>query len=261
MFIDTHCHFNFPAFTQNLTASINAIRQANIVGLIVPAVSANHFTQLLQLADKYPEIYAALGLHPIYQHSEADLQQLTNMVRNMPNKLVAIGEIGLDRYDLTVNWQQQLSFFRAQLALAKRFDLPVLIHSRKAHDIMYHELRQANLPRRGVIHGFSGSYQQAMQFIKLGYYIGVGGVISYVRANKTRNTIAKLPLTSLMLETDAPDMPLSGQQGEINRPENIVEIYNILIQLRHESPSQIINGILTNTLTLFNRINKIEFPK
>ena len=109
-----------------------------------------------------------------------------------------------------------------------------------------------------MIHGFSGSYQQALQFIKLGYYIGVGGVISYTRANKTCQTIAKLPLESLVLETDAPDMPLSGRQGQINRPENIVDIFNILSQLRTEQPSQIINAILTNTLTLFSRINRME---
>ena len=109
-----------------------------------------------------------------------------------------------------------------------------------------------------MIHGFSGSYQQAMQFIKLGYYIGVGGVISYTRANKTRHTIAKLPLESLVLETDAPDMPLSGRQGQINRPENIVDTFNILCQLRVEDYKQIGKTILTNTLTLFNRINKMK---
>ncbi|OCG21124.1 deoxyribonuclease YjjV [Gilliamella sp. wkB108] len=259
MFIDTHCHFDFPAFTNNLNESINRLRQANIAGLIIPAVSVTHYETILQLANEHEEIYAALGLHPIYQHTETDLQQLTQIIEESPNKLVAIGEIGLDRYNLTVDWQQQLTFFRSQLSLAKRFNLPVLIHSRKTHDVMYHELHQANLPCRGVIHGFSGSYQQAMQFIKLGYYIGVGGVISYTRANKTRNAIAKLPLESLVLETDAPDMPLSGQQGQINRPENIVEVFKILSQLRSEPSSQILNEILTNTLTLFNRINKIKF--
>ncbi|OCG14852.1 TatD family hydrolase [Gilliamella sp. WF3-4] len=258
MFIDTHCHFDFPPFAGALGDSMYKVRQAGIVGLIIPAVSANYFDTVLQLTDLYPELYAALGLHPIYQHTMADLELLTHIVETKPKKLVAIGEIGLDRYDLTVDWQQQLSFFRSQLALAKRFDLPVLIHSRKSHDIMYHELQQANLPCHGVIHGFSGSYQQAMQFIKLGYYIGVGGVISYERANKTRNTIAQLPLESLVLETDAPDMPLSGRQGQVNRPEYIVEVFKVLLQLRKESSDHILNTILTNTLTLFSRINRVK---
>lgn len=264
MFIDTHCHFDFPPFSDHLDQSISRIKHANIAGLIVPTVSANRFSTVLQLSQQYHEIYAALGLHPIYQHSEQDLQQLTETLKAEKNNVVAIGEIGLDRYilenslDITIDWQQQCYFFRSQLALAKQFDLPVLIHSRRAHDAMYHELRQANLPCRGVIHGFSGSYEQAMQFVKLGYYIGVGGVISYERAKKTRNTIAKLPLSSLLLETDAPDMPLQGQQGEPNRPENIVQIFDILTQLRSESATQILDAISINTLTVFSRINKMD---
>lgn len=260
MFIDTHCHFDFPLFTDDITDSIRQLRQAQIVGLIIPGVSVNHFNTILQLANDYDEVYAALGLHPIYQHTQADLEQLGHIVKQKPKKLVAIGEIGLDKYDQTIDWQQQLSFFRSQLALAKQCDLPILVHSRKTHDIIYHELHQADLPCRGVIHGFSGSYQQAMQLIKIGYYIGVGGVISYARANKTRNTIAQLPLESLVLETDAPDMPLSGRQGQANRPEYIVETFNILCQLRNEPAEQIRNTILTNTLTLFSRINKMERP-
>lgn len=258
MFIDTHCHFNFPAFVTDLDNSINHIRQAQITGLIIPAVCADHFSQILQLSGQYHELYAALGLHPIYQHSPTDLEILVDKVSTHSKKIVAIGEIGLDRYDNSIAWQKQLDFFRVQLSIAKRFDLPILVHSRKTHDVIYHELHQANLPCRGVIHGFSGSYQQAMQFVKLGYYIGVGGVISYARANKTRQTIAKLPLESLVLETDAPDMPLSGRQGQINRPENIVDIFKILCQLRPENPIEIRDTILTNTLTLFNRINKME---
>ncbi|NUF49412.1 TatD family hydrolase [Gilliamella sp. ESL0250] len=261
MFIDTHCHFDFPPFTDYLADSIAKIRQADIIGLIIPAVSANYFDTVLQLADNYHELYAALGLHPIYQHTMADLELLTDIVKTKPKKLIAIGEIGLDRYDLSIDWQQQLSFFRSQLTLAKQFDLPVLIHSRKAHDIMYHELHRANLPCRGIIHGFSGSYQQAMQFVKLGYYIGVGGVISYERANKTRNTIAQLPLESLVLETDAPDMPLSGRQGQINRPEYIAEVFNILTQLRNESAEHIMHTILANTLTLFSSINRVKITQ
>ncbi|MCX8574322.1 MULTISPECIES: TatD family hydrolase [unclassified Gilliamella] len=256
MFIDTHCHFDFPIFTTDIADSIDKIQQAKIDALIVPAVSANHFHTILHLAEQYNEVYAALGLHPIYQHTESDLEKLSDIINKNPQKLVAMGEIGLDKYNLTVDWQQQLFYFRSQLTLAKKYDLPVLIHSRKTHDIMYHELHQANLPCRGVIHGFSGSYQQAMQFVKLGYYIGVGGVISYARANKTRQTIAQLPLESLVLETDAPDMPLSGRQGQINRPEYLIEIFHVLSQLRKEPQPEILRTILSNTLTLFSRINQ-----
>ncbi len=258
MFIDTHCHFDFPPFTDELSDALSLLKQAKVDGLIIPSVLAVHFDRVLNLANQHREIYAALGLHPIYFHTESDLDSLTEKLKSKPNKLVAIGEIGLDKYDLTIEWSQQLLFFRAQLKLAKQFDLPVLIHSRRAHDVVFRELSQIDLPCKGVIHGFSGSYEQAMQFVKLGYAIGVGGVISYARANKTRNAIAKLPLTSLVLETDAPDMPLSGQQGKINRPEYISQIFQVLSELRDEPSSKIRDTILTNTLTLFSRINRIN---
>ncbi|MDF7667041.1 TatD family hydrolase [Orbaceae bacterium ESL0727] len=263
MFIDTHCHFDFPLFLNHLTDALQRVAQANIKGLIVPSVSSDRFDMVLSLAENHPAIYAALGLHPIFQHIESDLHYLTEKLSAQSPKLVAIGEVGLDRYildkpNLAIDWQQQLYFFTQQLKLAKQFDLPLLLHSRHAHDALYHELRQANLPCRGVIHGFSGSYEQAMQFVKLGYYIGVGGVISYPRARKTRTTIAKLPLHCLLLETDAPDMPLNGQQGQPNRPENIAQIFTILTQLRSESAEQILQTITTNTLTLFPRINKMD---
>ncbi|MDF7670404.1 TatD family hydrolase [Orbaceae bacterium ESL0721] len=266
MFIDTHCHFDFPIFTDHIKASIDRIKAADIRGLIIPAITADRFSTILDLANRYQPIYAALGLHPIYKHSEEDLQILTEKLAAKPDKLVAIGEVGLDRFifanldnqeEIATKWQKQCYFFREQLKLAKRFDLPLLIHSRKAADVIHHELRQANLPCRGVLHGFSGSYEQAMQFVKLGYYIGVGGVISYPRAQKTRNAIARLPLTSLLLETDAPDMPLNGEQSRPNRPENIVLIFKILTELRSETAAEISEQILTNTLTLFGRINKM----
>jgi Mg-dependent DNase len=119
-------------------------------------------------------------------------------------------------------------------------------------------LKQNRLINGGVIHGFSGSYEQAMQFIRLGFYIGVGGVISYERAKKTRHAISKIPLEFIVLETDAPDMPLSGLQGQPNRPENIVRVFDILVSLRSEPAEKIKNSIIMNTLTLFPRINKMK---
>lgn len=253
MFIDTHCHFDFPPFIDNIASSLTQLKSASIQALIVPSVASSHFKTVLSLAQQYPAIYAALGLHPIYQHDEQSLTELSNGLLQSPEKLVAIGEIGLDKIVNTLSWQQQCFFFESQLQLAKQHDLPVILHSRKTHEELYKLLKKHDLPCRGVIHGFSGSYQQALQFVKLGYYIGVGGVITYARANKTREAIAKLPLNSLLLETDAPDMPPFGLQGQPNRPENIQLIYNALCELRNESPETIKTSIYTNTLRLFKQ--------
>lgn len=140
----------------------------------------------------------------------------------------------------------------AQLKLAKQYDRPVILHSRKSHDQLAAILRRYPVPACGVIHGFAGSLSQAQAFIKLGYSIGVGGTITYERANKTRQAIAQLPLTSLVFETDAPDMPVSGFQGEPNRPERIQWIFQSLCELRHESPDEIAQQLYINSLSLFN---------
>ncbi len=127
----------------------------------------------------------------------------------------------------------------------------MILHSRRTHDKLALHLRRIDLPRRGVVHGFAGSLQQAEAFIKLGYAIGVGGTITYPRASKTRNTIAQLPLSSLLLETDAPDMPLNGFQGEPNRPEQVRRVWQTLCELRSEPAEQIASTIYATTRRLF----------
>lgn len=253
MFIDTHCHFDFPPFIDEPLLSLQLAAKADVSAIIVPTVSADRFATVLALSQHYSPIYAALGLHPIYSHQEQDLSLLEEQLKAQHNSVVAVGEIGLDQYVSEPALDEQLGYFRHQLQLAKQFELPVLLHSRKSHDLLYKELRQANLPCRGIIHGFAGSLEQAKQFVSLGYYIGVGGTITYERANKTRKAIAQLPLSCLVLETDAPDMPIFGYQGEPNRPERIVDIFKALCQLRTEAPQLIEQVLLHNTLTLFNQ--------
>ena len=127
----------------------------------------------------------------------------------------------------------------------------MILHSRRTHDKLALHLRRIALPRRGVVHGFAGSEQQALAFIRAGYSIGVGGTITYQRASKTRNTLARLPLSALLLETDSPDMPLQGFQGQPNRPERVKEVWQALCELRPESPEQIAEILRQNTRTLF----------
>lgn len=149
-------------------------------------------------------------------------------------------------------FERQQWLLDEQLKLAKRYDLPVILHSRRTHDKLAMHLKRHDLPRTGVVHGFSGSLQQAERFVQLGYKIGVGGTITYPRASKTRDVIAKLPLASLLLETDAPDMPLNGFQGQPNRPEQAARVFAVLCELRREPADEIAQALLNNTYTLFN---------
>ncbi|BBS93387.1 MULTISPECIES: TatD family hydrolase [unclassified Klebsiella] len=252
-FIDTHCHFDFPPFTDDEAASLARAAQAGVENIIVPATEAARFTRVLALAASHAPLYAALGLHPIVveHHDEQSLAQLESLLAARPKKLVAIGEIGLDLYREDPQFERQQYLLDAQLRLAKRYDMPVILHSRRTHDKLALHLKRHNLPRTGVVHGFAGSLQQAERFVQLGYKIGVGGTISYPRASKTRDVMAQLPLSALVLETDAPDMPLNGYQGQPNRPERIADVFTHLCSLRPEAPEQIASALYANTHALF----------
>jgi len=252
-FVDTHCHFDFPPFSEHESDSLQQAAAAGVEKIIVPAVAVSRFQRVLSLAENHPALYAALGLHPmaVAEHNDAAVALLEQHLKQRPAKLVAIGEIGLDLYIENPLFEKQQALLDAQLKLARDYDLPVILHSRRTHDKLAMQLRRIDLPRRGVVHGFAGSLQQAEAFIKAGYVIGVGGTITYPRASKTRETIARLPLASLLLETDAPDMPLCGFQGQPNRPERVVNVWQTLCELRNEAPELIRDTLRENTRRLF----------
>lgn len=252
-FIDTHCHFDFPPFTGDEERSIAKAAEAGVQAIIVPSVEAAYFSRVLDLAAQHPALYAALGLHPIVieRHRDEDIERLDEIVQTAGDKLVAIGEIGLDLYREHPHFERQQTILDAQLRLAKRHDLPVILHSRRTHDKLAMHLKRIDLPRKGVVHGFSGSLQQAQRFIELGYKIGVGGTITYPRASKTRDVMAQLPLSALLLETDAPDMPLNGFQGQPNRPEQAARVFATLCELRKETEEAIAGALLENTRSVF----------
>jgi len=252
-FVDTHCHFDFPPFVGDEAQSLRLAAEAGVEKIIAVGVSAERISRVLALAQTYPPVYAALGLHPmaIAEHDQRSLAALEQALALRPAKLVALGEIGLDLYMENPQFDRQQALLDAQLRLARDYDLPVILHSRRTHDRLAQHLRRIVLPRRGVVHGFAGSEQQALAFIRAGYAIGVGGTITYLRASKTRNAIARLPLESLLLETDSPDMPLQGWQGQPNRPERIKNVWQSLCELRSESPERIAEVLRENTRTLF----------
>lgn len=253
-FIDTHCHFDFPPFQDDESNSITRASAVGVEQIIVPAIGSQYFARVIKLAGDYPALYAALGLHPIIieEHTPRCLERLEQLLATPPQKVVAIGEIGLDLYRDDPQFERQQAVLDAQLKLAKRFDLPVILHSRRTHDKLAMHLKRHDLPRTGVVHGFAGSLQQAERFISLGYKIGVGGTITYPRASKTREVMAHLPLNALLLETDAPDMPLNGFQGQPNRPEQAARVFDTLCELRPEAPDVIAQALFDNTHATFS---------
>lgn len=254
MFYDTHCHFDFPPFAGDEELSLKRAAEAGVEKIIVPAVEARYFQRITALAETHPAIYAALGLHPvaIQHHQMEDLDLLEESLGKRSPKLIAIGEIGLDLYIAEPRLDKQQQFLEAQFKLAKRYDLPVILHSRRTHDMLAGLLKRHHLPCTGVVHGSSGSLQQAQRFVDLGYRIGVGGTITYPRASKTRAVISRLPLSSLLLETDAPDMPLNGWQGQPNRPERAADVYQALCELRPEPAEEIAIALKENADALFS---------
>ncbi|MCV6588087.1 MAG: TatD family hydrolase [Marinobacterium sp.] len=230
--IDTHCHLDFPVLRQQSSILLQAAADVGVSEVVVPGVLAENWEILQQFCASDIRLKPAFGLHPCFmsQHSECDLQRLPELLTDPAT--VAVGEIGLDLFIEGADLNAQRRLLVAQLQLAKQTELPVLLHVRKAHDQMLKELRQLRLPRGGIVHAFSGSLQQARQYIALGFLLGFGGALSYERATKLRALVAELPLEAIVLETDAPDMPLSQWRGQPNRPERVAEVAQLIAQLR-----------------------------
>ncbi|MEF9999418.1 TatD family hydrolase [Comamonas sp.] len=207
--IDTHCHLDAPEFDADRSAVRAAGRSAGVGHCVIPAVERSNWQTVRELAHAGGDSYA-LGIHPLYtpQAADDDLDLLAQELaaRRADARLLAVGEIGLDFFVPGLDAERQLQIYRAQIALARRFDLPVILHVRQSSDKLLQQLR-ATPVRGGIAHAFNGSAQQAQMFIDLGFKLGFGGAATYERAHKLRRLAAELPLSALVLETDAPDIP------------------------------------------------------
>ncbi|WP_087021934.1 TatD family hydrolase [Thaumasiovibrio subtropicus] len=251
--IDTHCHLDFDVFQADHNALFASAHAAGVTRFIVPSVGAWNWQQVETLSDNHPGVYYALGMHPYFlaRHQQGDVEHLATRLSNASADCVAVGECGLDFFQKTTDTQLQLNILEAHLMLAKAHQLPVILHCRRAHGEMLKVLKKYRPNKGGVVHGFSGSYQQAMDFFKLGFVIGVGGTITYERAKKTRDAISRLPLEALVLETDSPDMPLAGFQGEPNKPDRLPLVLRALDEVRKESIKDLASATVRNSEALF----------
>ena len=247
---DTHCHLDLPELAAAQALHWQQAQQAGVAALVIPAVQQSAWPNLLTLHLQQPNWLIALGIHPWWaaKHSFDAVVELDKLLTTHSSAIVAVGEIGLDFAldDASFAIQQQL--FTAQLALAKQHNKPVILHHRKSQPQLLAELKRQQFTEGGILHAFSGSQQQGMAFVDLGFKLGIGGTITYQRAEKTRNTVKKLPLDSFVLETDAPAMPLAGYQGEVNTPAQLALVFAAFCQLRPEPPAQIAAALWQNSV-------------
>jgi TatD DNase family protein len=269
MWIDTHCHLDAPEFSGDLAAVRSRAAASGVVHCVLPAVAPANFETVRSLAHRWGDSYA-LGIHPMCtgDASEADLLLLDRALsahREDP-RLVAVGEIGLDYFVPGLDGPRQEHFYREQLALARRHGLPVLLHVRRSADQLLKELRQIGVG--GIAHAFNGSAQQAAEFVKLGFRLGFGGTVTYERALRIRKLARDLPLSALVLETDAPDIPphwlyktADERQGGApqgrNEPGELPRIGEVLAQLRGLSPQDLAAATFANACEALPRLGAL----
>lgn len=248
MLIDSHCHLDDPSFDGDRAEVVRRARQVGVKMQIIPAICAEFWPRLQKISNQFNGLYPAYGLHPCYAHQSSDITLLEKWLST--HKSVAIGECGLDYFIPDADRAQQSYFFNRQLAIAQAFDLPVIIHARRSMDDVIKNINKFK-HLRGVVHSFVGSQQQANQLINRGFLLGFGGTITYLRANRLRHLIQTLPLESVLLETDAPDQPLFGKQGQRNEPAFLIHILKTVAELRQTDPQIIAQIIYQNTVKLF----------
>jgi TatD DNase family protein len=262
MLIDTHCHLDASEFDDDRDEVIKEASQQDVQMMVIPAVEKNNFESVIQLAKKHANCAYGLGIHPMYVKN-AEPEDIATLKVSIQKQIdqdfppVAIGEIGLDFFVEGYDKELQTFYFVEQLKLANEFDLPVILHVRRAIDEILKYLRLYKV-RGGIAHAFNGSSQQAEQFIQLGFKLGLGGTMTHPRALKIRELATTLPIEAIVLETDAPDIPPEWlKNGEKNSPAQLKKIAENLAELRDIKLSQVAEITTKNALEIFPNMAKL----
>ena len=249
--VDSHSHFDAAEFDADRAAAHARAVAAGVDIQIVPAVDAAGWPKLRQTCAGLPGLWPAYGLHPMYldAHRPEHLPALRAWIER--ERPLAVGECGLDYFVEGLDAEAQSFYFDGQLRLAREFDLPVIVHARRAVDAVIAAIRRIG-GLRGVVHSFSGSAEQAAQLHRLGFLLGIGGPVTYARANRLRELVAGMPLEQLLLETDSPDQPGATHRGQRNEPAHLLEVLDAIATLRKVPRDDIAAATRENAVRLFN---------
>lgn len=261
MWIDTHCHLDAHEFAGDGVGQAALARQQGVTMIVIPAVEAANFATVATLAGAAANASYALGIHPIYvpHATEDDLLTLRQQVAAAmaDPRFVALGEIGLDFFIPMLTEaamrEKQIHFLREQLKIAREFELPVLLHVRRSQDVVLKHVRQIR-PAGGIAHAFNGSMQQAQAYIDAGFKLGFGGAMTYTRALQIRRLATELPLSAIVLETDAPDIAPSWIHPGRNSPDQLARIGAELAQLRGLSVQEVAQATSANARAVLARL-------
>ena len=250
MLVDSHSHFDAAEFDGDRAAAHARALAAGVTRQVVPAVDAAGWPELKEVCAEFPGLFPAYGLHPMYleSHRPEHLRVLRGWIER--ERPVAVGECGLDFFVEGLDAEMQHAYFEGQLQLAREFDLPVVVHARRAVDAVIASIRKVG-GLRGVVHSFSGSAEQAAQLWKLGFLLGIGGPVTFERANRLRGIVATIPLEQLLLETDAPDQPGANHRGERNEPAFLPEVLDVIAGLRGMGREELAAATTANAGRLF----------
>jgi TatD DNase family protein len=248
--IDSHVHLDDEAFSADRDAVIERASRAGVGSMIVPGVDAESWPRIKALCAGSRHLSPAYGLHPVYlrKHVPEHVDALSSWLRD--ENAVAVGEIGLDFHLEDLDPEAQRHFFLRQLQVAREHELPVIVHARGALEEVSLTLRRTG-GLRGVVHSFSGSLQQAQHLWDIGFHLGIGGPVTYQRAQRLRRIVAQMTIEFLLLESDAPDQPGATHRGERNEPAYLADVLQCVATLRGETEAHVAAATSANARRLF----------
>lgn len=248
--VDSHVHLDDSRFDSDRDLVVARAHAAGVDMQIVPGTTFCGWPGIRDLSLRHAGVFPAYGLHPMFlaDHRPEHLVALPAWLSD--GQAVAVGEIGLDFHVEGLDHDEQRRYFTGQLALARELDLPVIIHARRALEEVTLTLRREG-GLRGVVHSFSGSPEQARQLIDLGFLLGIGGPVTYPRAQRLRGWVARMPLDHLLLESDAPDQPAANHRGQRNEPAHITSVLACIAELRQQPETDVAAATTENARRLF----------
>ena len=257
MYIDSHCHINFPELNQKIDQVLSNMKDNEISHALCVSVTLDKINEILGLTKKYSNVYASVGVHPDYEDiQEPDIETLFNYSKN--EKVVAIGETGLDYFRLTGDLSWQRERFRTHIRAAIKSNLPLIIHTRNAQEdtisIMKEESAKSTT---GVMHCFTESYEMAKKAIDLGFYISFSGIITFKNAESLRETVKKIPIENILIETDSPYLAPVPNRGKLNEPANVIYVAEKIAELKGIPIEEVAEITTNNFFTLFTKCKRL----